>query len=939
MPPLKDFTTKAKEAIRRAHELAVERGQNHVSPVHMLCALVIQEESMVLSILDKMEVDTLMLTDVVLEYIEAPEGSTVLSPSYQIYLTPELASVLEHAAKEAAAIKDEFISTEHLFLAMFKVTGQAKEILTRFKITHDAVLKIIDQLRNTEGEEEDKPKKNRMLAKYARSLTKMARENKLDPVIGRDSEILRIIQILSRRTKNNPILIGEAGVGKTAVVEGLANRIASGDVPESLKDKDLVSLDLGSLIAGTKYRGEFEDRLKKLLKEIEAANGSIILFVDEIHTLVGAGAAEGSMDASNMLKPALARGELRAIGATTLKEYQKHIEKDPALTRRFQPVYINEPSEEDATAILRGLKEKYEVFHGVRITDDAIVAAVNLSTRYISDRFLPDKTVDLIDEAASALKISLENMPPVLEDTRRKIMRLEIEREALKKETGKTAKARVAAIDKEIADFKERTSELELKWKNEKETIVGIKALKKELESLRLEAENAEARADLSKAAEIRYGKIPAAEKDLETKNKRLKKLQVSRRILKEEITEQDIADVVSRWTGIPVSRMLEEEARRLSRIESELKKRIIGQDVAVAKIADTIKRSRAGIADPNRPIGSFIFLGPTGVGKTELTKALAEFLFNDDKALIRVDMSEFMEKHSVSKLIGAPPGYVGHEEAGGLTQMVRHRPYSVILFDEIEKAHPEVFNLLLQVLDNGRLTDSKGRTVNFKNTVIIMTSNIGAQHIERMEKLGFNASTRDSSTKNANGQSIRDAANYAETKDKVMASLKDYFRPEFLNRLDDVIVFDILSPESIRNIVSIQVQAVKDRLKAKEITLVVSDSVMDYLAREGYNPHYGARPLRRLIQGKILTKIANLMIDGALGKGDTVTVNMPKSERGDKADKIEFVFDVKHPNRRARIITRTKDVDTVEGGHINDEAPLQQSPTIMVKDLELDTE
>ena len=638
-------------------------------------------------------------------------------------------------------MNDEFVSTEHLFLSCLEAPSQAKDILARFKIEKEKVLFLIQEIKQGRMTADGGSQKNKTLIKYTRSLTKLARENKLDPVIGRDEEISRIIQILSRRTKNNPILIGEAGVGKTAIAEGLATRMISGNAPESLKDKEIVSLDLGLLVAGTKYRGEFEDRLKNIIKEIERSEGKIILFIDEIHTLVGAGSAEGSLDASNMLKPSLARGELRAIGATTIKEYQKYIERDPALTRRFQPVFVSEPSLEDAITILRGLKEKYELYHGVHITDDAIKAAVNLSARYIADRFLPDKAVDLIDEAASHLKISLENMPVVLQETNSKIMKLEIEKEALKKEVenkNDKVKIRLENIEKEIADLKEKTAEIDLKWRNEKEVVGEIKRIKKELESARLEAEAAEAQADLGRAAEVRYGKIPALEKDLDLNIKKLKKLQSSRRILKEEITENDIANIVAKWTNIPVSRMLEEEAQKLTRMEDDLKKRIVGQGEAVKKIADTIKRSRAGIADPNKPIGSFIFLGPTGVGKTELTKALAEFMFNDDKALIRVDMSEFMERHSVSKLIGSPPGYVGYDEGGGLTEMVRHRPYSIVLFDEIEKAHPEVFNVLLQVLDNGRLTDSKGRTVNFKNTIIIMTSNIGANYIDRMEKMGF---------------------------------------------------------------------------------------------------------------------------------------------------------------------------------------------------------
>ncbi len=882
MMPFQNFTTKAKEAVRKAHELAIERGQNHVNPLHLLTALILQEESTIFSILDRLEIDTVLLTDSLIEALDMPETSTVLSPSYQLYLTPELAQVLENAGKVAGSLEEQFVNTEHLFVAILDNPGPARDVLLRFQFDRNRIIQIIQEFREGNVRDVKQEKKPRVLAKYTRNMTKLAAENKLDPVIGRDTEINRVIQIISRRTKNNPILIGEAGVGKTAIAEGLALRMAHGDVPESLKGKELLMLDLGLLIAGTKYRGEFEERLKGIMKEVERAQGKVVLFVDEIHTLVGAGAAEGAMDASNMLKPALARGELRVIGATTLKEYQKHIERDPALTRRFQPVYVNEPSIEDAVAILRGLREKYELFHGVRITDDAIVAAVELSSRYLSDRFLPDKAIDLIDEAASALRISLENKPPVLEETHRKIMRLEIEREALSKDLGvatgkaeKDLKVRTRDIEKEIADLREKTAELELKWTNEKEVLDGIKQDKKELESLRIEAESAEAVADLTKAAEIRYGKIPTLEKELDQKMKRLKKLQKSRRILKEEITEADIADVVSRWTGIPVARMLEEEAEKLSRMEDVLKERVVGQAEAVQKVADAIKRSRAGISDPNRPIGSFLFLGPTGVGKTELSKTLAEFMFDDDKALIRIDMSEYMERHSVSKIIGAPAGYVGYDEGGQLTEMVRHRPYSVLLFDEIEKAHPEIFNILLQVLDNGELTDAKGRKVNFKNTVIILTSNIGAEHIDRMSHLGFNGDAHDD-----------DQARYERTKGKVMDSLKEYFRPEFLNRLDEIVLFNILTPEVIKDIVKMQVDIVVERLKYKEITLSISEEVYDYLAKEGYDPHYGARPLKRLIQSKILTPVAQFMVSKGVMEGGTITVGL--KEGG------EFTFDVK---------------------------------------------
>ncbi len=870
MPPFSNFSIKAQEIIRKAHELAMERGQNQIDALHLLAALLLHEESEVLTMLEKIKIDINGLTDAVIDELENSDGQTIVAPpsfSSQVYLTPDLAKVLEVSTKVAQFLKDRQIFPEHFFIALLEVPSRAQQILMNFRVEKEAAMRTLGEIRGVSGSAEAQTaKKLRVLEKYTRSLTKLARQEKIDPVIGREEEIRRLMQILSRRTKNNPVLIGEAGVGKTAIVEGLSRRISQGDVPESLKEKEIVSLDLGLLVAGTKYRGEFEERLKAVMKDIEQSQGKIIVFIDELHTIVGAGAAEGGIDASNMLKPALSKGELRVIGATTIKEYQKYIEKDPALARRFQPVYVEEPSQENTLAILRGIKEKYEIHHGVKITDAALQAAVKFSSRYITDRFLPDKAVDLIDEAASGLRLKLDSMPEELESAKREIANLEIEKEVLKNEGGDKAKAKIKKIQNEIKNFKEKTLVIEEKWKTEKEAIINARHLKKELEGLKQEADLAEREANFAKVAEIRYGKMPAVQEKIKKEDQKLTKLQHSR-LLKEEVREEEIADVVSRWTGIPVSKMLESEADKLLKMEEILKKRVIGQEEAISKISQAVRRSRAGISYADRPIGSFMFLGPTGVGKTELARSLGEYMFDDEKALIRIDMSEYMERHTISKFIGSPPGYVGYEEGGQLTELIRHRPYALILFDEIEKAHPEVFNILLQILDNGRLTDAKGRYVNFKNTVLIMTSNVGSEYVREMETLGFATS--------ANGQQKK----AEQLKDKIYHSLEDRFRPEFLNRLDEIIIFDALTPANIRDIVAIQMEKVTKRLLEKDIRLKISPEALSVLAKEGYDSRYGARPLNRLIQNKILNPIAEYIIRGTISHGGAVSISARKGE------------------------------------------------------------
>ena len=859
------FTIKAQEAIQKAQEIAAERQHQQIDALHLLAALIEDKDGLVNLILKKIGNNPETIKQKINEVLSSLPRVFGQTSFGRAYLTQDFARVLDQAKKESQNMKDEFISVEHLLLAILATQNRAREVLS--EIDYNQVLKILAEVRGGQKITDQTPEsKYQVVKKYTRNLTDEAREKKLDPVIGREEEIRRVIQVISRRTKNNPVLIGEAGVGKTAIVEGLAQRIVSRDVPESLREKEIISLDLGIMLAGTKYRGEFEDRIKALLKEINRISGKYILFIDELHTLVGAGAAEGTVDASNLLKPPLAKGELRAIGATTLKEYQKYIEKDPALERRFQPVYVQEPSVDDTIAILRGIKEKYELHHGVRIKDSALIAAAELSHRYIGDRFLPDKAVDLVDEAASALRLEVESDPVKLDKIKRKMIKLQIEKEALKKEKDIESKERLKEVEKALAEIQEERDKIEIQWKKEKEIINNIKFFKKTLEKLREEAETAERQSGLQKVAEIRYGKIPQNKKQLKKAGKELKNFQGENRILKQEVGEEDIADIVSRWTGIPVSKMLEEEIQKLARMEDELHKKIIDQEEAVKAVSDAIRRSRSGVAEETRPMGAFLFLGPTGVGKTELARALANFLFDDENAMIRIDMSEYMEKHAVSKLIGSPPGYVGYEEGGQLTERIRRRPYSVVLFDEIEKAHPEVFNILLQVFDEGRLTDAKGRVVNFKNTICIMTSNIGSEEIAKAEEIGFGKKEEIKKKKNKRSKE--------ELKGRIEEKLKEYFKPEFLNRLDEIIIFEFLSRKEIEEIVDLQTQKVQKRLSKKKIKISVTPKAKRHLAKIGFDPNLGARPLKRTIQNLVLNPLAQMIIEGKVKERDRIRVD-----------------------------------------------------------------